>query len=342
MNGETQGGGLDFVLPDAPAAPAGTVPGGYGHGPIADLSYRTYDGPLHSRRARWWIVALNSLRLSKQKKGFWISAAISTLPYLFIVLQLYLQSRTQAPSGINPFDNSTPGQKYAANFFQAYSLQAFFLFIIALMVGSGSIALDNRSNALLVYLSKPITKTDYLIGKWMGIFLALFAVSFVPSLILYLYCLLSYYGDGFLKQEPWLWLRMIGACAVPAAVHASLLIGFSAWSKTPRMAGAIYAGVFFIGQFVCMATWGIMTNGHMERGVLIRHLNIDGVIKGLGQNIYGVALRMPTWNNVKGGMEVFSIEPPSLRGVLLLGAALCVIGIAAARLRIRAVEVVKG
>lgn len=338
MSTENEKPGLDFVLSD----PVPAAPGGFSAGPIADLSYRNYDGPLHSRRARWWIVALNTLRLAKQKKGFWITAAISVLPYLLIVLQLWIQSRAQTPQGMNPFENTRPGQRFAFNFFQAYSFQAFFLFILALMVGSGSIALDNRSNALLVYLSKPITKGDYLIGKWMGVFLALFAVALVPSLILYLYCLLSYYADGFFKNEPWLWLRMIVACAIPAAVHASLLIGFSAWSKTPRMAGAVYAGLFFIGQFVCMATWGITTNGHMARGVLIRHLNIDGVIKGLGQNVYAVDLVMPTWNQARNTVENLAIPPPSLNGLLLLGAALCVFGIAAARMRIRAVEVVKG
>jgi ABC-2 type transport system permease protein len=343
MNGDGQNTGLDFVLPDTvPAPAAGTSSGGYSAAPIADLSYRNYDGPLLTRKARWWIVALNTLRLAKQKKGFWISAAISVLPYLIIVLQLYLQSRTQTPGGINPFENSSPGQRFASNFFQAYSFQGFFLFIIALMVGSGSIALDNRSNALLVYLSKPITKGDYLIGKWMGVFLALFAVSLVPSLILYVYCLLSYYGEGFLKNEPWLWLRIIGACAIPAAVHSSLILGFSAWSKTPRMAGAVYAGVFFIGQFIAATTWLIVTRGNMARGVLIQHLSIDGVIKGLGQNAFGVDLRMPTWNNAKQQMEALSIPPPSLQALLLLGGGLCLLGIVAARMRIRAVEVVKG
>ena len=96
ISGENQGNGLDFVLEPAVAtAPAG----GYGGAPISDLSYRNYDGPLHSRRARWWIVALNTLRLAKAKKGFWITSAISILPYLFIVLQLYLMSRAQTPQG---------------------------------------------------------------------------------------------------------------------------------------------------------------------------------------------------------------------------------------------------
>ena len=167
---------------------------------------------------------------------------------------------------MNPFDNPKTGQRFAAYFLQASSFQSFFLFIIALMVGSGSIALDNRSNALLVYLSKPITKGDYLIGKWMGVFIALFAVSLVPSVVLYSYCLLSYYGEGFLTNEPWLWLRMIGASAIPAAVHASLILGFSAWSKTPTDGWRDLCWVFFIGQFVAGTTWLVMSQGYLGAG----------------------------------------------------------------------------
>jgi len=54
-------------------------------------------------------------------------------------------------------------------------MNSFSILCIALVVGAGAIAADNRSNALMVYLSKPITKGDYLLGKWMGIFLAIFS-----------------------------------------------------------------------------------------------------------------------------------------------------------------------
>jgi ABC-2 type transport system permease protein len=343
MSGQNSDG-LDFTLEGAALpSPAGRGAGGEGAAsPIADLSYRNYDGPLLTRRARWCIVALNSLRLAKQKKGFWIAAAISIIPYLFVLIQLYTQSISPAAERVNPFNMSLPGQKYSSNFFQALDGQAFLLFIIALMVGSGSVALDNRSNALLVYLSKPITKGDYLLGKWMGVFLTLFTVAFVPSLLLYLYCLLSYAGDGFFRQEPWLFVRMMGACAVPAAVHASLVIGFSAWSKTPRMAGAIYAGVYFVGLFVAMATWGIMTHGNFSKGILVRHLSVPGVISGLEQTVLNVKVVMPTWNQGTGMPDILQIPPPPLQAMVLVAAGLCLAGVAAGRARIRAVEVVKG
>jgi ABC-2 type transport system permease protein len=298
-------------------------------------------------------VALAAIRLNIKKKGFWIVAVIATLPYLFVAIQLFIQS-SLAGKIPNILSNASVGQKYSSQFFQA-SGWGLWLFIIALMVGSGSIAADNQANALLVYLSKPLSKGDYLLGKWMGIFVMIFAVAVTPALMLYIYCLLSYSSEGFLKEEPWLIFRMLGAAAVPAAVHASLLVGFSAWSKTPRMAGAIYAGFYFISLIASMMAWGIQYRGDFSRGVLVRHLSVPSLIQGLQQNIYGVDNRQlgsrrrfikpkrqidaPADSRESGMVD---IPVPAMLPLLGIGLGIMALGVGAARAKIRAVEVVRG
>jgi ABC-2 type transport system permease protein len=313
--------------------------------PIADLSYRGYDGPLHTRAARWWIVALAGIRLVRKKPGFWILVALSAFPFLFAGIRLYIEAQVRA-RGLavppNPLLDTTASQKYASAFYQAYSGQQLMLFVAALMVGAGSIAADNRANALLVYLSKPITKGDYLLGKWMGVFLTLFGVAFAPAFLLYLYCLLSYGSDGFLRDEPLLWGRVLLAATVPAAVHASLLLGFSAWSKTPRMAGAVYAAFYFISGMVATILWGIRYHGAIEKGVLLRHLSVSGVIEGLGQNFYGVTVRTVGMLRRHHEIRQMTIPMPSFGAMLGIAAALILLGLLATRLKIRAVEVVRG
>jgi len=56
----------------------------------------------------------------------------------------------------------------------------------------------------------------------------------------------GYRSAGFLKEDPYLILRLPLATAIPAAFHASLLVGISAWSKIARTAGATYAAIYFI------------------------------------------------------------------------------------------------
>ena len=317
------------------------------HSPIADLTYRNYDGPLNTRAVRWWIVALAGIRQSMRKKGFWVVAALAVFPYLITLISIYLQSRTAALTGgrnvnVNLMNMPLKGQEYSSQFFQAFGFQEFFLFIITLLVGTSSIAADNQTNALLVYLSKPITKLDYLLGKWLGVAIIIFAVSLAPALLLYMYCLLSFYSDGFFRNEPWLIFRIIVASAVPALVFGALIVGFSAWSKTPRMAGAFFAGAYYVWGMIVGAFWFIRYMGNLKEGILLRHLSISGAIQGLAQNIFGVTQHMMAGNMRRGGLEEVFVRPPELLPVLMLTVGLIAIGLLAARMRIRAVEVVKG
>lgn len=318
-------------------------------GPIADLTYRNYDGPIALRVFRWWTIAVAGLRLAIKKKGFWIIAAVSLLPILIIGLMLFLSS-----SGLNnPLASVSVGQKYSSQFFQASGGQQLWLFIIAVLVGSSSIAADNQANALMVYLSKPITKGDYLLGKWMTIFLAVTAVALLPIFLLYLYCLLSFQSSGFLKEEPWLILRVLSAAMIPGIVHASLLVGISAWSKSPRMAGAMYAGLYFMSMVLSFMVWGIAYEGDFQQGVLIRHLSVSQMIAGVQQNIYSVDVQTRTMGPPRRRRKdknadstppkmTMEIPVPAIGPMLLLMGTTCAGGILAARARIRAVEVIRG
>jgi len=311
--------------------------------PIADLSYRHYEGPLHTRALRWWIVALAGIRMARKTKGFWVVSALALLPFIGFGLLLYFFGGPsgQTPNTI-PLMGSTPGMKYAVVFYQAFENQQLWLFLITLMIGAGSIAADNQANALLLYLSKPITKSDYLLGKWMGIFLIVFAVAVLPALALYLFCLLSFASSGFLREEPLLFFRLIAASMIPAAVHASLMVGFSAWSKTGRMAGALYAGLYFVSMIVAVVVWAIRAHGKVDTGILERHLSVPGAITGLAQNVYGVVMNIPDFDQAQGVMRTAALHAPPLWAMLLLTAGLIVLGVAAARSKIRAVEVVRG
>jgi len=318
----------DFITPGSPTAP------------IADLTYRDYNGPLHTRAIRWWIVAVAGLRMLVRRPGFWIVAALSLLPHLFIGILLLIQSQPRF-SSINFLGNYPVGQKYAAQFFFVHDKQWLWVMVIALMIGAGTIASDNRSNALLVYLSKPLTKGDYLLGKWMSVFIALFGVTFVPAFVLYVFSLLTYFDNGFLQDEPWLIVRIIGAAIVPAAIHASVIVGISAWSKSSRIAGATYAALFFVSLFLAFAFWGMRFNGDMSEGIILRHTSIVGTIRGLQQNIYGLTLLEGSMHR-RRGIEILALDPPDLKTMLAYAAVLVGVGIAAARARINAVEVIRG
>ncbi len=339
---------MDFDLSPTPAASGTATPKSpsASDSPIADTSYRNYDGPLYLRTSRWSVIASAQWRLVKKKPIFWVLAAFGLLPFLFAGIMLYLQSRypnTFAPRGgpnFNPFFDTTPGQTYTYQFYRALDFQLYFLFPLAILLGSGSIAADNRTNALMVYLSKPLTKGDYLLGKWLGVFLILFGASFVPAFGLYFYALMSD-GIAFLKQDPLLILKVACGSAIPAALFTSLQLGLSAWSKTPRIAGAVFAGIYVASGWIAQILWALQTREDLTKGILIRHLSLSGIINGLNQNLYRLTLHWPNVHR-RRGFNVAELTPPNAAVLFSIFLVIVIGGIVTARARINAVEVVRG
>jgi hypothetical protein len=122
--------------------------------------------------------------------------------------------------------------------------------------------------------------------------------------------------------------------AIPAVLHASLLVGLSAWNKTPWIVGVIYAGLYFFSTIFANIIASAIDTSEVAEATL-RHLSIEGIIAGIGQFILNTAPRSLTPGRMDDTM-------PSILPLLLVAAGLTLAGILLARARIRAVEVVQG
>lgn len=295
--------------------------------PIADLSYRNYDGPKSLKTARWWVITLSGLRVSMKKKGLWIMFGVSSLGYLFMLFMMFTSSLTQGMGGdfLGNFREQLVG---------TYS-NAFWPLMIALLVGSGSIAADNRANALQVYLAKPISKRDYLIGKWFYIFLIIFAVYLLPLLLVVLYRAFDARFADFIRSDGRVFAVLPLLAALPAALHASVLVGISAWNKTPWIVGVIYAGVYFFSTIFAVILATAINSTSAVTDSTLKHLSVEGVISGVAQNLLNAAPR-----GFAQGMTESVV--PAGTPLLLIAGFLIIGGVLAARARIRAVEVVQG
>jgi len=319
-------------------------------GPIADLSYRNYDGELSAPRYRWWVIARSGIRLAMEKKSMWVIAAISGWYYLAMIFILFIRDQM---SSLAPPGRATPISTFLQNivwkdqFVHGFSYGQILFLILALMLGAGSIANDNRSNALLVYLSKPCNKRDYLFGKWFGIFLPLLIVSAIPSLVFYMYGLMSYRDHGFLS-DPWIIVKLFTVLPIGAAFYASLAIGFSSMFSQGRVAGAALAGFYFLPNFFTTIIVGIWVdmNSHWHRhspsqdmaGLVAKlfYASVDGLNIGMAKGIFATNgspyFGLPTTTPM--------VPAPSLVGTLGIMATISLLCIMIAWRRLKPVEVV--
>ena len=121
---------------------------------------------------------------------------------------------------------------------------AMLIALIAIFGGSGLIATDLKNNALSLYLSKPLSWIDYLIGKFAVIGILLGSLTLVPGLLLFLEQALL--ADGsFLKENYWLPFSII-AYSVLLILSASLLmLLFSSLTSNPRYATIGFCAIWF-------------------------------------------------------------------------------------------------
>lgn len=311
--------------------------------PIADLTYRGYDGNLEPPMFRWWSIAKMTMRLATKKKGFWVWSVISGYWYLVLIAIFYFADNFFAnfPSGSEGFFRQIVWKDL---FLDGFSIGQILFMVVALLIGAGSIANDNRANALLVYLSKPCTKLDYLAGKWFGLFIPITLVTAVPMVLFYLYCLMSYRSYGFFTNDPWLFIKILAMCPVAACFHASVLLGISSMFKQGRLAGATYAGIYFLSNFVTAAIGGAIRNprGHVPPiANTFYYFSIDGIQIAMAKLILGT--RGSSILTAMGNGRRQMAAPPEIPSAALfisLYFLLCIVSLWIAWIRIRPVEVV--
>ena len=325
--------------------------------PIADLSYRNYDGPLTSTDMRWWVIAKTTMLSALKKKSIWVAMAFSAWYYIAMIFVLYFTDQLAQRAGQNNAQlNYIAGLVWKDQFLHGFSYGQIMYLIVGLIVGAGAIANDNRSNALLVYLSKPCTKLDYIVGKWLGVFLVLLGIMAIPALFFFGYCAMSYRQEGFFYDDYWLFPKLLVMLALGAATFSSLIICFSSLFNQGRLAGASLAGFYFVTYFFSVMMLALFlfnsnpgpTRRHPHRrshevsemGRIITgnlsYASIDGLNIGMAKAVLHT-----------DGSPPFGLPPdqdpvpkPSLPLILLIDAAVIVVPVSIAWSRIRAVEVV--
>ena len=211
--------------------------------PIHTQNYRHWEGTLKIQsRTRWWIITKAELKLLAQRKIIRLIIAIPPAIYIFShAFLIYVMN--QVPGVEFPF-------QIDRGFFQNFLFRiapfpsTLLVALVAIFGGSGLIATDLKNNALSLYLSKPISWLDYLIGKFAAIGILLGCLTLVPGLLLFLeHALLT--DTPFLKENYWLPLPIIAYSAVIIVTTSLLILLFSSLTTNPRYAIIGFAAVWF-------------------------------------------------------------------------------------------------
>jgi ABC-2 type transport system permease protein len=207
-------------------------------------AYKPYAGGITSPRTRFLVISrygLESLFSSRLLIGLLVACYMFPL---FAVLAIYLHHNLGAlallqvkPQDLIPINNE---------FFSVYlSFQSVFAFLLTAYAGPGLISPDLTNNALPLYLCRPISRAEYVLGKMAVLFIPLSFITWIPGLLLWsLQAGLDDTGWGrdnlhiawAVFAGSWLWILLLSLLAT----------ALSAWVRWRLAASALLFGIFFI------------------------------------------------------------------------------------------------
>ena len=229
-------------------------------------TYRPYDGALTSPLRRFLVIPRYAFEDMQKSRFLTIFFLASFIYPLICALIVYVQHNASA---LNLLGVQNANRLISINvtfFMSLLGWQSMLALFLAAFIGPGQVSPDLANNALSLYLARPFSRVEYVLGKMAILLVLMSAMTWVPGLLLF--------GlQGYM--EGWKWMqdnvRIAGGLFFGAWVWILLLallaLALSAWVKWKPAAGALMFGVFFVaGGFgatvnaVQRTKWGHLFN----------------------------------------------------------------------------------
>lgn len=207
--------------------------------PIHDQGYRRYGGDKIANGRAWLVIAGAGIRTFITRRVFLGLLLASWWQFFGRVVLIY--TSVNLPQA--QFLTLTPD-----TFRQFLEFQGFFVFLISVYVGSGLIANDRRANALQIYLSKPLTRSEYVLGKLAVLMTFLLLVTWVPALLLLLVHVVFAGSVTFLIDNAFLVPAITVVAFIQTSVAATSILALSSLSNSSRYVGILYTSLIFFSQ----------------------------------------------------------------------------------------------
>ncbi len=230
-------------------------------------TYHGYTGPLTPEWSRFTIIpryAYQRLFQSKIMTAFFVLCFVSPLVFLSLI---YVANSFGSIAKLFGATDARSPIIVDGDFFLVYlGVQSFLAFILTSFVGPGLISTDLSNRGLTLYLARPFSRFEYVIGKMSVLLILLSLITWIPGMILFgVQSALA--GGGWMLHNLWIAWALFAGSWIWILVIALLAMALSAWVKWRIAAGALLLGVFFVGSGLGQAInaslevrWGSLLN----------------------------------------------------------------------------------
>ena len=239
-------------------------------------TYKAYSGALTPAWSRFTVLSRYGLSTLFDSRPFTAYTMLCFIPFLFGLCFIYIINNPTAQAILRVgSDHLTIDNNLVLTFL---NIEAPMGFVLALWGGPGMITKDFANHSVQLYLSRPLSRAEYLFGKISVLGALLSCTTWIPALILF-FVHAQLQGNGWLWQNFWMVGSIFLACILWIAVISLVAMAVSVWVKWRIAASALMLAVFsvlpilgFVMDKILRTEWGRLISLPYVTTVIWAHL----------------------------------------------------------------------
>jgi ABC-type transport system involved in multi-copper enzyme maturation permease subunit len=233
------------------------------------LHYRPWRGEFRGPNASVWPVARVSLAMIFRRRLFWGLYALGMLVFLLFFFGQYLLAWAQTQTGeadvrVGNFGRANPQDLIrllrgilkldgsAETYRNFIGYQGYIVMIVLALAGAVLIGNDLRFGTLPFYLSKPLSRWHYLLGKALAVAVFINLMTTIPALVLFVQYGLLESWDYFADSSR-LFFGILGYGAIQTVSLCLILLATATWLRKTVPLVMTWTTLFFFCRLLANA-----------------------------------------------------------------------------------------
>ena len=208
-------------------------------------TYKGYAGPLTHPATRFLVLQRFAFRSVFKSRLLLMGYVACFIPCILVICVLYLN---QNASVLALIQQKAGFIKVNGNFFLNFlAVQSVLAGVLTAFIAPSLISPDLTNGALGMYMSRPFSKAEYVLGKGAVIAFLTGAITMLPAMLMFA-VQSSLMGWNWMLNNFYLANGTFFSCAMVIAVLTLLGLAMSAMVRWRIVAGALILAVFAIGK----------------------------------------------------------------------------------------------
>jgi ABC-2 type transport system permease protein len=247
---------------------------------VYEHSYKPYEGALTSGWSRLLVMPRYAYQDLFKYRAFTALFVVCYVAPLIFMSIIYLHHNT----GALQIMQLSAAELISINnlFFSIFlGIQVQLAFLFTVIIGPVLISRDLSNNALPLYLSRPLSRFEYVFGKMLVLVILLSLITWAPGMFLFFFQAFLE-GGGWFRENLWIGTAIMVSSLTAIGGLSLLSMALSAWIKWRTAASAALFAIFIIPTPIGFIIQGLFntTKGHL--------LNPGAVWSVIAWDLFGV------------------------------------------------------